>query len=152
MSVPAFKLAEQLLQLNPKLRPTAEEALNHEYFQQDPQPKPLYFLKDIQGEWHEFETKKRRRAERKRIKEEEDAQLAASKKAAASAVASAPAEASAVNSIKEEVDSVDAITYSEKLVNGDDNKNRSSEIDSKIVDSVEEHNKMEEKSLDTKTA
>lgn len=58
MSVPAFKLAEQLLQLNPKLRPTAEEALNHEYFQQDPQPKPLYFLKDIQGEWHEFETKK----------------------------------------------------------------------------------------------
>lgn len=152
MSVPAFKLAEQLLQLNPKLRPTAEEALNHEYFQQDPQPKPLYFLKDIQGEWHEFETKKRRRAERKRIKEEEDAQLAASKKAAAApAVASAPAEASAVNSIKEEVDSVDAITYSEKLVNGDDNKNRSSEIDLKIVDSVEEHNKMEEKSLDTKT-
>ena len=69
-----------------------------------------------------------------------------------SAVASAPAEASAVNSIKEEVDSVDAITYSEKLVNGDDNKNRSSEIDLKIVDSVEEHNKMEEKSLDTKTA
>ena len=61
------------------------------------------------------------------------------------------AEASAVNSIKEEVDSVDAITYSEKLVNGDDNKNRSSEIDLKIVDSVEEHNKMEEKSLDTKT-
>lgn len=79
--------------------------------------------------------------------------MAASKKAAAApAVASAPAEASAVNSIKEEVDSVDAITYSEKLVNGDDNKNRSSEIDLQIVDSVEEHNKMEEKSLDTKTA
>ena len=67
------------------------------------------------------------------------------------AVASAPAEASAVNSIKEEVDSVDAITYSEKLVNGDDNNIKSSEIDLKIVDSVEEHNKMEE-SLDTKTA
>ena len=50
------------------------------------------------------------------------------------------------------MDSVDAITYSEKLVNGDDNKNRSSEIDLKIVDSVEEHNKMEENSLDTKTA
>ena len=60
-------------------------------------------------------------------------------------------EASAVNSIKEEVDSVDAITYSEKLVNGDDNNIKSSEIDLKIVDSVEEHNKMEEKSLDTKT-
>ena len=69
------------------------------------------------------------------------------KAAAASAVASAPAEASAVNSIKEEVDSVDAITYSEKLVNGDDNNIKSSEIDLKIVDSVEEHNKMEEKVL-----
>lgn len=79
--------------------------------------------------------------------------MAASKKAAAApAVASAPVEASAVNSIKEEVDSVDAITYSEKLVNGDDNNIKSSEIDLKIVDSVEEHNKMEEKSLDTKTA
>ncbi|CAX42751.1 kinase subunit of RNA polymerase II carboxy-terminal domain kinase I, putative [Candida dubliniensis CD36] len=153
MSPQAFKLAEQLLQLNPKLRPTAEEALNHEYFQQDPKPEPLYFLKDIQGEWHEFETKKRRRAERKRIKEEEDAQLAASKKSAAVADASV---ASATNSVKE-IESVDAITYSEKLANGDDNKKSSEiEIDSKNIDNIgnnseEQHNKTEEKSIDTKT-
>ena len=68
---------------------------------------------------------KRRRAERKKNKEEEDAQLAASKKLLLLLLASAPAEASAVNSIKEEVDSVDAITYSEKLVNGDDNNIKS---------------------------
>lgn len=87
MSPPAFKLAVELLQLNPSKRPTAEEALEHEYFKEDPQPEPLHFLKELKGEWHEFETKKRRREERKRIKEEEDAELAASKAAAAAAAA-----------------------------------------------------------------
>ena len=40
----------------------------------------MTFLKDLKGEWHEFETKKRRREERKRVKEEEDAELAAASK------------------------------------------------------------------------
>ena len=91
MSPPAFKLAVELLQLNPSKRPTAEEALEHEYFKEDPQPEPLHFLKELKGEWHEFETKKRRREERKRIKEEEDAELAASKAAAAAAAVAAAA-------------------------------------------------------------
>ncbi|KAI5949452.1 CTK1 [Candida theae] len=79
MTVEAFKLAEKLLALNPKGRPAAHEALQDEYFTKDPLPEPLTFLKDLKGEWHEFETKKRRREERKRVKEEEDAEYAASK-------------------------------------------------------------------------
>lgn len=79
MTPEAFKLAEKLLALNPNHRPTAHEALEDEYFSKKPHPEPLTFLKDLKGEWHEFETKKRRREERKRIKEEEDAELAASK-------------------------------------------------------------------------
>ena len=51
---------------------TAAKALTHDYFTKDPKPEPLFFLKDVQGEWHEFETKKRRRKERKRIQDEQD--------------------------------------------------------------------------------
>jgi CTD kinase subunit alpha len=72
MSEQSFDLAEKLLQLNPQDRLTASQALNHAYFTQDPKPEPLYFLKDIKGEWHEFETKKRRRKERKRLQEEKE--------------------------------------------------------------------------------
>ncbi|CUM67711.1 uncharacterized protein PRCAT00005416001 [Priceomyces carsonii] len=70
MSEQSFDLAEKLLQLNPAKRLTAEEALQHAYFTDQPAPEPLLFLKDIKGEWHEFETKKRRRKERKRLQEE----------------------------------------------------------------------------------
>lgn len=75
VSEQAFDLAESLLQLNPKKRLTASQALNHDYFTKDPKPEPLFFLKDLQGEWHEFETKKRRRKERKRLEEEEQGRL-----------------------------------------------------------------------------
>ncbi|KAG7663260.1 CTK1 [[Candida] subhashii] len=71
MTRSSFDLAEKLLELNPKNRPTAEEALQHAYFKEDPQPEPLMFLKELKGEWHEFETKKQRRKERKRLQEEE---------------------------------------------------------------------------------
>ncbi|ODV70469.1 Pkinase-domain-containing protein, partial [Hyphopichia burtonii NRRL Y-1933] len=69
MSEQSFDLAEKLLTLNPKKRLTASEALNHAYFTKDPKPEPLYFLKDVKGEWHEFETKKRRRQERKKLQD-----------------------------------------------------------------------------------
>lgn len=71
MSPDSFDLAVKLLMLNPEKRLTAYEALSHDYFLNDPQPEPLYFLKDLQGEWHEFETKKRRRQERKRLQDQE---------------------------------------------------------------------------------
>jgi CTD kinase subunit alpha len=71
MSPSSFDLASRLLTLNPKTRLTAEQALQHRYFTEEPRPEPLEFLRDLQGEWHEFETKKRRRKERKRAQEEE---------------------------------------------------------------------------------
>ncbi|KAL6452937.1 CTK1 CTD kinase subunit alpha [Candida maltosa Xu316] len=104
MTLPAFKLAESLLELNPAKRPTAEDALEHEYFKEDPQPEPLYFLKEIKGEWHEFETKKRRREERKRIKEEEDAELAASKAASKAAATAAKSNTDERNTGSEKLD------------------------------------------------
>ncbi|KAK6200355.1 uncharacterized protein RJT21DRAFT_121249 [Scheffersomyces amazonensis] len=70
MSELSYDLAIKLLALDPAARLTAEQALKHDYFIKDPQPEPLYFLKEVKGEWHEFETKKRRRRERKRLQDE----------------------------------------------------------------------------------
>lgn len=70
MSEQSFDLAQDLLKYNPAKRWTALEALEHPYFTTEPLPEPLHMLKDIKGEWHEFETKKRRRQERKRVQEE----------------------------------------------------------------------------------
>lgn len=68
MSEQLFNLALKLLALNPKTRLTADEALQDDYFTKDPAPEPLTFLKDLKGEWHEFESKKWR-MERKRLQE-----------------------------------------------------------------------------------
>jgi len=73
MSEQSFDLAVKLLTLNPKKRLTAREALEHPYFTEDPKPERLQFLKDVKGEWHEFETKKRRRKERKRLQDAKNA-------------------------------------------------------------------------------
>lgn len=75
MSEASFDLATKLLTLNPEKRLTAKGALAHRYFTDEPVPEPLDFLKDVKGEWHEFETKKRRRQERKRIQDEKNAAL-----------------------------------------------------------------------------
>lgn len=63
----AFDLAQKLLEVVPAKRFTADQALEHRYFTSDPQPEPLTFMETLEGEWHEFETKKRRREERKRL-------------------------------------------------------------------------------------
>lgn len=67
MTEDSFDLALKLLSLVPSKRLTAQEALDHPYFQNDPKPEPLTFMETLEGEWHEFETKKRRREERKRL-------------------------------------------------------------------------------------
>ncbi|EGV60254.1 serine/threonine protein kinase, CMGC, CDC2/CDK sub [Yamadazyma tenuis] len=76
MTEDSFDLALKLLQLNPNKRLTAHQALNHHYFTKDPKPEPLFFLKELKGEWHEFETKKLRRKERKRLQDERERQKA----------------------------------------------------------------------------
>ena len=61
LSPKCLDLAINLLQMNPKKRLTASEALNHDYFNEDPPISPLNFLKNIKGEWHEFEAKQKRK-------------------------------------------------------------------------------------------
>ncbi|EPY51494.1 CMGC/CDK/CRK7 protein kinase Lsk1 [Schizosaccharomyces cryophilus OY26] len=57
----AIDLCQKLLSLNPAHRPSAHEALMHEYFvSESPPPEPAVILKDMQGSWHEWEGKKRR--------------------------------------------------------------------------------------------
>lgn len=70
MSELGFDLASQLLQMNPRKRVTADEALTHPWFTLEPLPEPLDFLQGIDGEWHEYELKKFRRREKKRAEEE----------------------------------------------------------------------------------
>lgn len=69
MTADSFDLAAKMLTLVPGRRITAEDALKHEYFHNEPKPEPLKFMETLEGEWHEFETKKRRREERKRLAE-----------------------------------------------------------------------------------
>lgn len=56
-----YNLATELLQMNPAMRISAADALNHNYFKEDPPMCPLNFLKNVKGEWHEFEAKQKRK-------------------------------------------------------------------------------------------
>ncbi|KAG0323624.1 kinase subunit of RNA polymerase II carboxy-terminal domain kinase I [Dissophora globulifera] len=64
MSPPALDLAEALLSLNPKQRPTAVEALTKfAYFtEEEPAPCLPADLPKIAGDWHEYESKQRKKA------------------------------------------------------------------------------------------
>ncbi|VEU24379.1 DEKNAAC105586 [Brettanomyces naardenensis] len=61
LSTECFDLAASLLRMNPAQRMTAEEALRHPYFQEEPAEASLEFLKHVRGEWHEFEAKRKRK-------------------------------------------------------------------------------------------
>lgn len=62
-----YNLAVSMLQLNPKKRITASEALKHEYFKEEPAICPLNFLRSVKGEWHEFEAKQKRKQKQKQL-------------------------------------------------------------------------------------
>lgn len=68
----AMNLIQDLLQYDPDKRPTAEECLKHEYFSEDPAPAPPLGLRDLKGDWHEYESKMERRKEREAAKEKRD--------------------------------------------------------------------------------
>jgi CTD kinase subunit alpha len=71
LSPACFDLATRLLEYDPRKRYTAREALNHQYFYEAPPAEPLD-EKSLNGEWHEFEAKKKRRKEREERRLEEE--------------------------------------------------------------------------------
>ncbi|KAK2067552.1 hypothetical protein P8C59_001286 [Phyllachora maydis] len=88
----AFELLASMLQYDPDKRPTATQVLQHPYFtSEEPAPRRATELKDIKGDWHEFESKALRR-EKERKEKERRAKEAADKQgikdAAVRAVAS----------------------------------------------------------------
>ncbi|OCT52623.1 hypothetical protein CLCR_09511 [Cladophialophora carrionii] len=63
-------VVQKMFKYDPKKRPTAEEVLNHEYFTtEQPAPEQPVELAQVEGDWHEFESKAHRRENDKREKE-----------------------------------------------------------------------------------
>ncbi|KAH0606232.1 uncharacterized protein H6S33_003893 [Morchella sextelata] len=60
----ALELVTQMLEYDPDKRPTAEDCLKHRYFSEEPAPAPPLGLRDLKGDWHEYESKIERRKER----------------------------------------------------------------------------------------
>ena len=61
-------MAKALLSLDPGQRPTAAEALTMRYFREEaPDPQPPKGLNDLKGEWHDFESKMRRKPKPQKV-------------------------------------------------------------------------------------
>lgn len=82
LSEQAMEMARWCFAYDPATRPSAEEVLRHPYFtSEDPPPKRAVELDDVKGDWHEFESKKHRKAEEKKKKAEWDREREKRKKA-----------------------------------------------------------------------
>ncbi|KAI0534620.1 kinase-like domain-containing protein [Xylaria digitata] len=74
----AFDLLEEMFQYDPVKRPSAADVLKHPYFTiEQPPPRQAVELKDIKGDWHEFESKALRREKEKQEKQQREARRAA---------------------------------------------------------------------------
>ncbi|KIX98669.1 uncharacterized protein Z520_05970 [Fonsecaea multimorphosa CBS 102226] len=63
-------LVQNMFKYDPKKRLNAEQVLNHEYFTSEgPSPEQPVELANVEGDWHEFESKMHRRENDKREKE-----------------------------------------------------------------------------------
>ncbi|MBV35437.1 MAG: hypothetical protein CMP47_08260 [Rickettsiales bacterium] len=59
-----------MFKYDPKARPNAEEVLKHEYFtKEEPNPVQAVELANVEGDWHEFESKAARREKDKQEKD-----------------------------------------------------------------------------------
>ncbi|KAI0814377.1 kinase-like domain-containing protein [Xylaria sp. FL0064] len=77
----AFELLTEMFQYDPIKRPSAADVLEHPYFTtEQPPPRQAIELKDIKGDWHEFESKALRREKEKQEKQQRDARRAAAAK------------------------------------------------------------------------
>ncbi|OTB07841.1 hypothetical protein M426DRAFT_230017 [Hypoxylon sp. CI-4A] len=74
----AFDLLSAMFQYDPVKRPSAAEVLEHPYFTtEQPPPRQAIELRDLQGDWHEFESKALRREKEKQDREARRAAAAA---------------------------------------------------------------------------
>ncbi|KAI1150909.1 kinase-like domain-containing protein [Nemania diffusa] len=74
----AFDLLAEMFQYDPTKRPSAADVLKHPYFTiEQPPPRQAVELKEIKGDWHEFESKALRREKEKQDKQQRDARRAA---------------------------------------------------------------------------
>jgi CTD kinase subunit alpha len=82
----ALELIKWCFKFDPTKRPSAEEVLEHPYFKtEDPQPQQPRELAQVEGDWHEFESKQHRKNKERKKREEWEADRAKRKKAEAEA-------------------------------------------------------------------
>ncbi|KAI4636370.1 hypothetical protein J4E83_001325 [Alternaria metachromatica] len=66
----AFELLQAMFLFDPNARPTAADVLEHPFFTSEaPPPKRADALKELEGDWHEFESKALRKEKEKQDKE-----------------------------------------------------------------------------------
>ncbi|KAL1799441.1 hypothetical protein ACET3X_003478 [Alternaria dauci] len=66
----AFELLQAMFLYDPNARPTAADVLEHPFFTSEaPPPKRADALKELEGDWHEFESKALRKEKEKQEKE-----------------------------------------------------------------------------------
>ena len=70
VSVEAFDLLQAMFLYDPASRPTAADVLEHPYFTtEEPAPQQTFELKELEGDWHEFESKALRKEKEKQDRE-----------------------------------------------------------------------------------
>ena len=77
VSAEAYELLQAMFLFDPQLRPTAADVLEHPYFTaEEPKPAQAMELEELQGDWHEFESKalrkEKERSEREARRRERD--------------------------------------------------------------------------------
>ncbi|KAL8943334.1 MAG: hypothetical protein Q9211_001029 [Gyalolechia sp. 1 TL-2023] len=66
----AFELLQAMFLYDPTKRPTASDVLEHPYFTtEEPAPQQVVELKDLEGDWHEFESKALRKENERKSQE-----------------------------------------------------------------------------------
>ena len=65
----SFELLEMMFAYDPANRPTASDVLEHEYFHSEPGPQQIWELAELEGDWHEFESKAARKEKERQERE-----------------------------------------------------------------------------------